>query len=221
MLKEFKAFAMRGNVLDLAVGIIIGGAFGTIVKSLVDDIIMPPIGLLLGNVDFSDLFLLLRPGAKAAPPYATLAEAQAAGAVTLNFGLFINAIVAFIIVAFAVFLVVRAANRLKPQEAAAAPSTRDCPYCRMAIPAAATRCGHCTSTVAAAVSSYHGVAATSLSPSYRFARAPRAGHGQSFLHSADDGTGHRLHRGTRVGRRGDGRGRARGGGAGARAAERR
>ncbi|HEY9505925.1 MAG TPA: large-conductance mechanosensitive channel protein MscL [Gemmatimonadales bacterium] len=144
MLKEFKEFAMRGNVLDLAVGIVIGGAFGTIVKSLVDDVIMPPIGLLLGNVDFSDLFLLLKAGPKAAPPYATLAEAQAAGAVTINYGLFFNAVIAFLIVAFAVFLVVRAANRLQPKEVPAA-TTKDCPYCRMAVPLAATRCPHCTS----------------------------------------------------------------------------
>jgi large conductance mechanosensitive channel len=145
MLKEFKAFAMRGNVLDLAVGIIIGGAFGTIVKSLVDDVIMPPIGLALGNVDFADLFLMLKAGAKAAPPYATLAEAQAAGAVTVNYGVFVNAVITFLIVAFAVFLLVRAANRLQPQEAAAAPTTKDCPYCRMAIPSGATRCPQCTS----------------------------------------------------------------------------
>ena len=144
MLKEFKEFAMRGNVLDLAVGIIIGGAFGTIVKSLVDDVLMPPIGLLLGNVDFADLFLMLKAGPKAAPPYATLAEAQAAGAVTINYGLFFNAVIAFLIVAFAVFLVVRAANRLQPKEAPAA-TTKDCPYCRMAVPLAATRCPHCTS----------------------------------------------------------------------------
>ncbi|HJR51676.1 MAG TPA: large-conductance mechanosensitive channel protein MscL [Gemmatimonadales bacterium] len=145
MLKEFKAFAMRGNVLDLAVGIIIGGAFGTIVKSLVDDVIMPPIGLALGNVDFADLFLMLKAGGKAAPPYATLAEAQAAGAVTVNYGVFVNAVITFLIVAFAVFLLVRAANRLQPQEAAAAPTTKDCPYCRMAIPIGATRCPQCTS----------------------------------------------------------------------------
>jgi large conductance mechanosensitive channel len=144
MLKEFKEFAMRGNVLDLAVGIIIGGAFGTIVKSLVDDVIMPPIGLALGNVDFADLFLLLKAGAKAAPPYATLAEAQAAGAVTVNYGVFVNAIITFLIVAFAVFLLVRAANRLRPQEAPA-PSTKECPFCRMAIPLGATRCPQCTS----------------------------------------------------------------------------
>ena len=146
MLKEFKAFAMRGNVLDLAVGIIIGGAFGTIVKSLVDDIIMPPIGLALGNVDFSDLFVLLKEGAKSPAPYATLAEAQAAGAVTVNVGLFVNSIIAFLIVAFSVFLVVRAANRMRPEEAAA-PTTKDCPYCRMAIPIGATRCPQCTSVL--------------------------------------------------------------------------
>ena len=145
MLKEFKAFAMRGNVIDLAVGIIIGGAFGTIVKSLVDDVIMPPIGLALGNVDFADLFMLLKAGAKSPPPYATLAEAQAAGAVTLNYGVFVNAVITFLIVAFSVFLLVRAANRLQPQEAPAAPTTKECPYCRMAVPVAATRCPHCTS----------------------------------------------------------------------------
>ena len=145
MLKEFKAFIMRGNVLDLAVGFIMGGAFGTIVKSLVDDVIMPPIGLALGNVDFSDLFFRLKDGAKAPPPYATLADAQAAGAVTINYGLFINSVISFLIIAFAVFLLVRAANRMKPAEAAAAPSTKDCPYCRMAIPVGATRCPQCTS----------------------------------------------------------------------------
>jgi large conductance mechanosensitive channel len=149
MFKEFKAFAMRGNVLDLAVGIIIGGAFGTIVKSLVDDIIMPPVGLALGNVDFSDIFILLKEGTKSPAPYATLAEAQTAGAVTLNAGLFINSIITFLIIAFAVFLIVRAANRLQPPEAAAAPSTKDCPYCRMAIPVGATRCPQCTSDLKA------------------------------------------------------------------------
>ena len=145
MLKEFKEFAMRGNVIDLAVGIIIGGAFGTIVKSLVDDVIMPPIGLALGNVDFADLFMLLKAGAKSPPPYATLAEAQAAGAVTVNYGVFVNAVITFLIVAFSVFLLVRAANRLQPQQAPAAPTTKECPYCRMAVPLAATRCPHCTS----------------------------------------------------------------------------
>jgi large conductance mechanosensitive channel len=144
MLKEFKAFIMRGNVLDLAVGIIIGGAFGTIVKSLVDDMIMPPVGLALGNVDFSNLFFLLKAGPKGPPPYATLADAHAAGAVTLNYGMFVNNIVTFLIVAFAIFLVVRMANRLRPPEVAA-PNTKDCPYCRMPIPVSAVRCPHCTS----------------------------------------------------------------------------
>jgi large conductance mechanosensitive channel len=149
MLKEFKAFAMRGNVLDLAVGIIIGGAFGTIVKSLVDDVIMPPIGLALGNVDFTNLFVVLKEGANAAGRYETLGAAKAAGAVTINYGVFINSIIAFLIVAFTVFLIVRAANRLQPAEAAAAPTTKDCPYCRMPIPLAATRCPNCTSDLRA------------------------------------------------------------------------
>ncbi|PKO24367.1 MAG: large conductance mechanosensitive channel protein MscL [Betaproteobacteria bacterium HGW-Betaproteobacteria-8] len=122
MLKEFKAFAMRGNVVDMAVGIIIGAAFGSIVKSLVDDVIMPPVGLLLGNVDFSELFFVLKDGATAAP-YATVVAAKEAGAVTLNYGLFVNALVSFIIVAFAVFLLVRTINRLKREEPAAPPAT--------------------------------------------------------------------------------------------------
>jgi large conductance mechanosensitive channel len=143
MLKEFKAFAMRGNVLDLAVGIIIGGAFGTIVKSLVDDVIMPPIGLALGNVDFSNLFVLLKTGDKAPPPYSTLAEAHAAGAVTVNYGLFINNIIAFLLIAFAVFLIVRVANRMRPDETPA-PNTKPCPFCTMSIPLAASRCPNCT-----------------------------------------------------------------------------
>jgi large conductance mechanosensitive channel len=150
MLKEFKAFALRGNVLDLAVGVIIGAAFGTIVKSLVDDVIMPPVGLAMGNVDFADLFVLLKAGPKVPPPYATVADANAAGAVTINYGQFINNVITFIIVAFAVFLIVRAANRMRPQDAAAAPATKDCPYCRMAIPVGATRCPHCTTELRAA-----------------------------------------------------------------------
>ena len=145
MLKEFKAFVMRGNVLDLAVGIIIGAAFGAIVKSLVDDVIMPPIGLALGNVDVANMFVLLKEGPKAPSPYATLADAHAAGAVTLNYGAFVNNLVTFLIVAFVIFLVVRTANRLRPPEAAAAPNTKDCPYCRMPIPVSAVRCPHCTS----------------------------------------------------------------------------
>jgi large conductance mechanosensitive channel len=144
MLDEFKKFIMRGNVLDLAIGIVIGAAFGSIVKSLVDDIIMPPIGLALGNVDFSDLFLLLKEGPKASAPYATVADAQAAGAVTLNYGLFINQLITFLIVAFAVFLVVRVANRLQ-KPAAAAPPNKDCPYCKTSIPQGALRCPNCTS----------------------------------------------------------------------------
>jgi len=149
MFKEFKEFIMRGNVLDLAVAFIMGGAFGTIVKSLVDDVIMPPIGLALGNVDFSNLFVLLKEGAKAAPPYATLAEAKAAGAVTMNYGLFVNSIISFLIVALAVFFVVRMANRMMPKPAAAV-TTRDCPYCKMPIPLGATRCPECTSELRAA-----------------------------------------------------------------------
>ncbi len=144
MLKEFREFAMRGNVVDMAVGIIIGAAFGAIVKSLVDDVIMPPIGLLLGNVDFSNLYVVLKEGAAAAAPYASLAEAKKAGAVTLNYGVFINAVVSFTIVAFAVFMLVRTMNRLKA-ETPAAPASKDCPRCYSAIPIKATRCPHCTS----------------------------------------------------------------------------
>lgn len=147
MLKEFKAFAMRGNVLDLAVGFILGGAFGTIVKSLVDDVIMPPIGLAMGHVDFKNLFFVLKDG-KTPAPYASLAEAQTAGAVTVNYGQFINSIITFVIVAFAVYLIVRAANRLKPAEAEA-PSTKDCQFCRRPIPIGAVRCPECTSQLAA------------------------------------------------------------------------
>jgi len=149
MLKDFKEFIMRGNVLDLAVGIIIGAAFGAIVKSLVDDVIMPPIGLALGNVDFSNLFVVLKEGAKAAGPYSTLADAKAAGAVTLNYGLFFNSIVAFLIVAFAIFVVVRAANRLQPKPPPA-PAMKDCPYCKVSIPIGAIRCPQCTSEIKAA-----------------------------------------------------------------------
>jgi large conductance mechanosensitive channel len=149
MFKEFKEFIMRGNVLDLAVAFIMGGAFGTIVKSLVDDVLMPPIGLALGNVDFSNLFVLLKEGAKAAPPYATLAEAKAAGAVTLNYGLFVNSIISFLIVALAVFLLVRMANRMMPKPAASV-TTKDCPFCKMAIPLGAIRCPECTSELKAA-----------------------------------------------------------------------
>ena len=150
MLKEFKEFAMRGNVVDMAVGIIIGAAFGTIVKSLVADIIMPPIGLLLGNVDFSNLFIVLKQGATAGP-FATIAEAQKAGAVTINYGIFANTIISFLIVAFAVFLLIRAINKLQREEEAPPeePTTKDCPHCLSTIPIKATRCGHCTSELSA------------------------------------------------------------------------
>jgi len=127
---------------------VIAGAFGAIVKSAVDDVIMPPIGLLLGGIDFSNLFLLLKAGPKAAAPYASLAEAKAAGAVTLNYGMFLNTVIAFLIVALAVFIVVRIANRLSQKPAPAAPNTKACPYCTLSIPLAATRCPNCTAQVA-------------------------------------------------------------------------
>jgi large conductance mechanosensitive channel len=138
MLKEFKEFAMRGNVIDLAVGVIIGAAFGKIVTSLVNDILMPPLGLLIGNVDFSDLVLTLKQGAEGVKP------------VTLNYGLFINNVISFLIVAFSVFLMVRAINALKRKEPVPppAPSEKSCPQCAMTIPIAAKRCGHCTSALA-------------------------------------------------------------------------
>jgi len=148
MIKEFKAFIMRGNVVDMAVGVVIGASFGGIVKSLVDDVLMPPIGLLLGRVDFSNLYLTLRDGATPGP-YAALAEAKKAGAVTLNLGLFANTVINFVIVALAIFLVVRGMNRLqamqKAKEPEAAPSTRDCPFCASSISVKAVRCPHCTS----------------------------------------------------------------------------
>ncbi len=148
MLKEFKEFAMRGNVVDMAVGIIIGAAFGTIIKSLVNDVIMPPIGLLLGGVDFSDLFINLSGG-----DFASLAEAQEAGAATINLGVFINTILNFIIVAFAIFLLIRAINRLKKEEEAAPEpeaTTKECPFCCSEIPIKASRCGQCTSELSTA-----------------------------------------------------------------------
>lgn len=146
MLREFKEFAMKGNVIDMAVGIIIGAAFGTIVSSLVQDVIMPPIGLLLGNADFSNIFAVLKEG-KTAGPYTSVAAAKAAGAVTINIGVFVNTIISFVIVAFAVFLLVKTINRLRRKEEAppAAPTTKECNYCFTAIPIKATRCPHCTS----------------------------------------------------------------------------
>jgi large conductance mechanosensitive channel len=151
MWKEFKEFILRGNVVDMAVGIVIGAAFGTIVKSLVDDVIMPPIGLLLGNVDFANLFVVLKEGSPASP-YAALSTAQEAGAVTINYGLFINTVVSFLIVALVIFLLIRGINRLRREEEAppAEPTTKECPYCLSSIPIKATRCPQCTSELDAA-----------------------------------------------------------------------
>jgi large conductance mechanosensitive channel len=144
MLKEFKKFALRGNVVDLAVGVIIGAAFGKIVASLVADVIMPPIGLLLGGLDFSNIFITLKGG-----HYATLAEAKAAGAATINVGLFINAVIDFLIVALAIFLLIKQLNRmLPPAEKPPAPETKECPYCMSKIAVKATRCPECTSQLA-------------------------------------------------------------------------
>lgn len=143
MIKEFKDFAMRGNVIDMAVGIVIGGAFGKIVSSFVADVVMPPIGLLTGGVDFSSLFLDL-----SGKGYETLAAAKEAGAATLNVGTFINTVIDFVIIAFAIFIVVRQMNKLKKQPPPADPTAKDCPQCLMSIPIKATRCGHCTTQLA-------------------------------------------------------------------------
>ena len=145
MFKEFKAFVLRGNVMDLAVAVVIGAAFGAIVKSLVDDILMPPLGLITGKLDFSSRYFLLKAGEKAPPPYATPAEAKAAGAVTLNYGSFINNINTFLIVALAIFILVRMVNKLYAQPAPPTPDTKACPRCTMTVAKAATRCPHCTS----------------------------------------------------------------------------
>ena len=145
MFKEFKEFAMRGNVLDMAVGIVIGASFGAIVTSFVADVIMPPIGLLLGNIDFSSLFIILKEG-KVPGPYESLASAKAAGAVTVNYGVFLNTIISFLIVAFAIFLLIRSVNKLKREQEAplAAPTTKECPFCLSTIPIKAVKCAHCT-----------------------------------------------------------------------------
>ncbi|MFZ5586165.1 MAG: large-conductance mechanosensitive channel protein MscL [Thermodesulfobacteriota bacterium] len=147
MWKEFKEFAVKGNVVDMAVGIIIGTAFGAIAKSLVSDIIMPPLGLIISNVDFADIFWVLKSG-NPAGPYASVAEAAKAGAVTMNVGVFVNLVINFLLVAFAVFLLVKGVNQLKREQAAPAappaPAMKDCPKCLLSIPAAATKCGHCT-----------------------------------------------------------------------------
>ena len=147
MLREFKEFALRGNVFDMAIGIIIGAAFGSIVTSFVNDILMPPIGLLLGRVDFANLFINL-----SGTPYNTLAEAQAAGAATINYGMFINTVLDFVIVAFVIFLLIRQINRMTREQEAPSeePTTKDCPYCLSSIPIKAVRCPHCTSELEAA-----------------------------------------------------------------------
>lgn len=146
IIKEFKEFAMKGNVVDLAVGLVLGAAFGAIVKSLVDDIIMPPIGLLLGKVDFSNLFVVIREGTTP-PPYNTVSLAKEAGAITLNIGVFINVIISFVIVAFAMFMIIKAMNRMKkePPKPEVVPSTKECPFCLSCVPLKATKCPFCTS----------------------------------------------------------------------------
>jgi large conductance mechanosensitive channel len=152
VLKDFREFATRGNVVDLAIGIMVGGAFAPIAKSLVDDLFMPPIGLLLGHVDFKNFYLLLKEG-KPPGPYASVEAAKTAGAVTLNYGQFINAIITFFIIAFIAFLIVRMVNRLRRHDEGAAPAeptTRPCPYCLTAVPIKATRCPACTSELRAA-----------------------------------------------------------------------
>ena len=150
MIKEFKDFIMRGNVMDMAVGIIIGAAFGTIVKSLVADVIMPPIGLLLGNVDFANMFVLLKTGSTPGP-YATVAAANEAGAVTLNYGVFVNTIISFVIVGFAIFMMIKGVNKLQRPKSVPAgePATKNCPFCYSLIPIKATRCPNCTSELKA------------------------------------------------------------------------
>ena len=146
MLREFKEFAMKGNVIDMAIGIIIGAAFGKIITSLVNDILMPPIGLVLGRVDFSSLFVNL-----SGQSYASLSEAQAAGAPVIKYGVFLNTVLDFLIVAFVIFLVIRQVNRMRqPAAASAAPTTKECPQCLSTIPIKATRCAHCTSPLSAA-----------------------------------------------------------------------
>ncbi|MGE5497590.1 MAG: large-conductance mechanosensitive channel protein MscL [Syntrophothermus sp.] len=150
LLNDFKAFALRGNVIDLAIGIVIGAAFGGVVQSFVKDVLMPPIGLLLGGVDFSNLFLVLKSGS-APGPYYTIDQAQKAGAVTLNLGLFINTLISFLIIAFAVFLIVRLLKKLERKEEARPETVRKCPYCLSANDIAATRCAHCTSQLTGAI----------------------------------------------------------------------
>jgi large conductance mechanosensitive channel len=149
MWKDFKAFIMRGNVVDLAVAVVIGGAFGAVVKSMVDDVIMPPIGLLVGQLDYSSQFLILHDVATPHKAYTSPAAAKAAGAVTLNYGNFVNAVIAFLIIAACVFLIVRAMNRMYGKPAPVTPTTKPCPRCTLSIPIAATKCPNCTSDIAA------------------------------------------------------------------------
>lgn len=144
MMKEFKEFAVKGNAVDLAIGVVLGGAFGGVINSLVNDVIMPPVGALLGGADFSQLYVLIKEGAGAAAPYANLAAATEAGAVTLNYGMFINVIINFLIVAWALFMVVKAMNRLR-KPAVEEVTTKECPFCATSIPLAATKCPACTS----------------------------------------------------------------------------
>ena len=147
MLKEFKEFIMRGNVMEIAIGFIIGGAFGAIAKSMVSDVMMPPLGLLLGGVDFTNFFVVLKEGATPAP-YNALADAQAAGAVTINYGVFLNTVISFLIVSLAVFILVKSMNKLRrQQEAPAEPTSKECPHCFSAISIKATRCPQCTSAL--------------------------------------------------------------------------
>jgi large conductance mechanosensitive channel len=150
MLRDFKAFILRGNVLDLAVAVVIGAAFGAVVKSFTDDVIMPPIGLALGHIDFSNLFVVLKEGTKAPGPYATVAQAHDAGAVTLNYGTFINSIVTFLIIALCVFMIVRMVSKLSAKPVPPPDNMKSCPRCTLSIPKAASRCPNCTSDVAAA-----------------------------------------------------------------------
>ena len=152
VIAEFKKFAMRGNVIDMAVGIIIGGAFGKIVDSLVKDVLMPPLGVLLGKIDFTNLFIVLKDGSGSSSPYPSLEAAKAAGAITLNVGLFLNTVISFIIVAFAVFLLIKAVNKLQEKmdkddaaEEIKKPTVKNCPYCCSSIPIDAVRCPNCTS----------------------------------------------------------------------------
>lgn len=147
MFKEFREFAIKGNVVDMAVGIMVGGAFATVVKSLVEDVVMPPISAAMGGLDYSQRFIVLEPGEKVAPPYASLEAAQEAGAVTLRYGVFVNNVITFIVVALALFFLVRWINRLRRPDTPPAETTRPCPYCMSHVDVAATRCAHCTSEI--------------------------------------------------------------------------